>query len=428
MLAQVMDLVLRAGAAAAVIGGLLVLFAKAPRASVTLVLILSVLEGSREWPVPLGLTAGFLNLGWADLATTLMGFVALSRLAWRVIIHPAGVGLVGLFGLVTVGLIAWGVAVGLLPSSRYWWVWTFALTTAFYAASFPELRRPGGLRPFVWAAVLGSGMQVIGFSRRGFGSSLDAVDVNGQLSSARPVTAAVALIMLIGLVVVLLDGRRWTMLKCGLASWLAVSVVLAQHRSVWVAAAVAGILLVRAFAGRSRTPLAAGVVAAMGVGMAGGAVAIAVRSQQQLAVSASYTGSLDWRIQNWIEKLSIERSYAQWLFGSAFGPTPLNDGSTNILFEYSSHNMYVETIAVLGLVGLGLLVLVIVGAIRGSKSAAPERVVFGSLLAYGLFYQWPGAAWLMVGVCVATERSASPQPPTAVLPDRSAHDQKRRVA
>lgn len=422
MIGPLLDLVLRAGAAASVLVGLLLLFAKAPRASVTLVLVVSVLEGSREWPVSFGLTAGSLNLGWADLATALMGCVALSRVAGRAVISPARAGLLGLSGLVALGLMTWGITVGLLPSLRYWWVWTFALAAAFYAASFPEFRRPDGLRPFVWAAALASVMQAIGFVRRGFGSNLDAVDVNGELASARPVTAAVALIMLMGLVVVVLDGRRFTVRKVGLAAWLAVSVVLAQHRSVWVAAAVSGVLLVGAFSGKSRTPLIAGVAASVGVALVGFAASIGVRSQQQLAVSASYTGSWNWRIENWTEKLTLERSGVQWLFGSAFGPTPLSDGDTKLVFQFSSHNMYVETIAVLGFVGLGLLAVVVLGAIRGTRVSTPEGVVFGSLLAFGVFYQWPGAAWLIVGVAVAARRGADSLVPISAPLERSDRD------
>ena len=67
--------------------------------------------------------------------------------------------------------------------------------------------------------------------------------------------------------------------------------------------------------------------------------------------------------------------------------------------------MYVATIATLGLLGLRLLVLVVVGAIRASPVSTPEQVAIVTLLAFGLFYQWPGVTWLAIGVAAAGRAS-----------------------
>ena len=363
------------GAASVLMTALLWMFVKTPRASITLVLVLAVLEGSREWPVPLGTSIGSINVSWADVVTALMGGVALARMAWRHIIRPARGGILGMTAMIGVGLVSWVLLLGLQPGVNFWRAWTFAVAATLYAASTPRLGEPGGLRPFVWAGALASLTQVIGIARRGFGSNMDDVIVNGELVSARPITASVALIMLIGMIVLLLDGRKVSLPKASLSSWLAVSIVLSQHRSVWVAAAVAGLLVVRALVSTSRQRLVAGTFAGLGAAAVALAVTAVVRSQPQLSVSASSTGTLDWRFENWTEKLTTERSTLEWLVGSVFGPTPLSDPGANVLFKVSSHSIYVETITTLGVLGLVLLVLVVVGAIRGSRRSTPERVV-----------------------------------------------------
>jgi len=338
------------GVAAVLMAALLWVLVKSPRASITLILVLAVLEGSREWPVPLGISIGSINVNWADVATALMGSVALARLAWRHIVRPARGGIVGMAAMIGVGLVSWLLIVGLQPAVNFWRGWTFPVAAVLYAASTPRLGEPGGLRPFVWAGVLASLTQVIGIARRGFGSNMDGVIVNGELASARPLAAAVALIMLIGMVVLLLDGRTVSLPSALLASWLGVSVVLSQHRSVWVAAAVAGLLVVRALVSTSRQRLVAGTLAGLGTATVGLAVTAVVRSQHQLSVSASSTSTLEWRFENWTEKLTTERSTLEWLVGSMFGPTPLSDLRANVVFKVSSHSMYVETISTLGVV------------------------------------------------------------------------------
>ncbi|MGB7963255.1 MAG: hypothetical protein WCF12_09915, partial [Propionicimonas sp.] len=319
--------------------------------------------------------------------------------------------------------VSWILILGLQPAVNFWRAWTFAVAAALYAASEPRLSQPDGLRLFVWAALLGSFTQVLGIALRGFGSNNDSVIVNGEVLGARPVTAAVALIMLMGMIVLLLDGRRVGAFKVIVTAWLGASIIASQHRSVWVASAVAGVLIVFAIARTSRQRLVVGTLAAIGAAMVAFAVAAVVRAQEQLSVAASSTGTFEWRIDNWTEKLTTERSALQWLVGSVFGPTPLSDADADVLFQVSSHSMYVETIATLGLLGLGLLVLVIAGAIRTSRAGSAVRVAATTLLAYGLFYQWPGVMWLVIGVAVARSASAGSAAPLGVRQEhgRSVH-------
>lgn len=403
MLAQLMDLALHGGVAAVILAALSWMFVKAPRQSLALVLILVVLEGSREWSVPLGASIGPIYVNWADVATALMGGIGLARCGWRQMRPPGKGALLGMTAMIGLGLVAWTLQLGLQPAVNFWRPWTFAMAAALYAASAPRLSAPDGLRPFVWAGMLASATQIIGIALHGFGSNMDDVIINGVAVSARPITASAALMMLVGLIVLLVDGQPLSARKSVLAAWLGTSIVVSEHRSVWVAAAVAGVLVLGALVRGSRQRLVAGTVAVIaGVAVATGVGAV-VQSQQDLDVSAHSTGTFDWRVANWEEKLTTPRSALQWMVGSIASPTPLNDPATGVVYRVSSHSMYVEAITCLGVLGLGLLLLVIVGAIWSSLPGGATRIVVASAVAFGVFYQWPGFIWLVIGVALGLQ-------------------------
>ena len=155
----------------------------------------------------------------------------------------------------------------------------------------PVLSQPDGLRPFLWAAILGSITQSLGNRRcADSAAATTAVIINGEFVGARPVSAAAALIMLIGMIVLLpgwAEDRPAPRPTGGVAGGL-------HHRlaarSVWVAAAVAGVLIVSAIARTSRQRLVVGhSLAVIGAGVVATGVAAVVRSQEQLTV----VGQLD---------------------------------------------------------------------------------------------------------------------------------------
>ena len=66
---------------------------------------------------PLGAALGSINLDWADVATALMGGVAIGRLAWRRIGSPARGGLLGMTAMIGLGLGSVDAAPG-APAGR----------------------------------------------------------------------------------------------------------------------------------------------------------------------------------------------------------------------------------------------------------------------------------------------------------------------
>ena len=280
----------------------------------------------------------------------------------------------------------------------------------------PRLGEPGGLRPFVWAGVLASLTQVIGITRRGFGSSADGVIVNGELASARPLTAAVALIMLIGMIVLLLDGRKVSLPKALLASWLAVSVVLSQHRSVWVAAAVAGLLVLRALVSTSRQRLVAGTFAGLGAA----AVAFGGDCGRPFATAVVGVGQLDRHPRVAIRELDGEADDGEVGSGVAGrfrvrANAPERSRGQRSLQGVLAQHVRRDDCYAWDLLALGFSCSSVVGAIRASRGATPERVAVITLLAFGLFYQWPGVVWLVIGVAVAGSASAGRDVASGIL-------------
>ncbi len=125
------------------------------------------------------------------------------------------------------------------------------------------------------------------------------------------------------------------------------------------------------------------------------------QTDQQIAESSSDTGTLHWRIENWTEKLTVSRSAGEWLFGSAFGPTPVTERFDSALqFQGSSHNMPIDTLSALGWVGLFALLIVTITAVWRSRShpLAVLWVLPVALVAYGAFYAWPPWVWVFMGI------------------------------
>jgi hypothetical protein len=136
-----------------------------------------------------------------------------------------------------------------------------------------------------------------------------------------------------------------------------------------------------------------------------------------LGQSASNDGTWLWRVARWADSMSIPRTSAEWLAGSAFGPTP---ASTPTLFLTSAHSLYVNAIEMTGYIGLvAILCLIIaVGRAHVSPSIGPLGfVVSVSFLSYGVAYQLPPWAWIVAGILLASTRAEQSRGSLDATPD-----------
>lgn len=152
------------------------------------------------------------------------------------------------------------------------------------------------------------------------------------------------------------------------------AVLVAQHRSVWAATAVASVvLLARAVPGR-RVVQAAGVAALSVVllvaasSYSGGSVlSRALNSSVSTASTTSGTGGARINENTQLVARALAAGPTTLVMGEPFG-APFIRFEQGRAVTYSPHNAYVESFLRLGLVGLGLVLTVLAGALRRTWS------------------------------------------------------------
>lgn len=397
------ELLLIVGVAFLGLLALLAVFARAERLAITTILATEVLGATPLVTIPLKVDLASFTVTASDVFTVLLGCVALYRTGWTRIVPPARGAAIAIAVMVAVGLIAWVVQLGPQPAVNYWRGLMLALAGLWYAASSPRLHSPAGLRPFVWVALFASLVQVFAYVKYGFLGYSTTQTALGEDVSGRPVYSTSALLMLMAVVIVVTDQRLSLPVKIAVGSWLTAAILLASHRSVWVAGLAVAFLMAahHAMASRNRflgATLGVLVLAAMAVGLR------VLLATPELEYAATNTGTLMWRFENWVEKLSTPRSPGQWLVGSMFGPTPLtNPIDSTLTFQVAAHNMMIDVVTQLGLVGLVLwAVLAVTSVIRPLRMGVPVLWLCASAnLVFGLFYDWTAWSWLLLGVILA---------------------------
>ena len=381
-----------------------------PVALVTSLLIVFVLSGSRDWPTPLNVALGGINVFALDVLTVLLAAVAVTRVSYISLDRRIWRSAVILTVFVTVGLLSWMMLEGFQTAVNNWRSWLTSLAVFWYAASWPQMSGSRLRTPFVAAALVASTAQAVGIAIYGLGSSSERIAIDGQLVSSRPVSAAVALLMLVGLIMLVLVDKPWTIGRAAVVTWLSVSVLIAQHRSVWVAALVSAVFVVAILVNRTGRKPRVVVSAALLTAAASLGMLALIRNQQQLSVASSNTDTLQWRLENWTEKLSIDRSPIEWLLGSVLGPTPVNDPGAFVQFTVSGHNMAVDLLTSFGVAGVvtwAVMVLTSINRRPAQSDSSMVAVPIAALLAFSLFYSWPAWAWLLIAAAAAQQ----PSPP-----------------
>jgi hypothetical protein len=245
---------------------------------------------------------------------------------------------------------------------------------------------------------------------------------------SRVLSAPLALVMVSGMIFAATDQRSNVRTRAVVSGFLGVSVVIAQHRSVWTALLVSVILLVarylRGRETRSWQSAPVGPVAALGFLVLAALLplvtswSILPTESRETAVShlpESFraTTTLEWRIDIWMSHFQAQRSIPQWLFGGMVGPTS-TWGPDSVVKSpaFTSHNMYVDLTSMLGLVAFGSVIGLLLVALARRYVLQPAQIFIWASLPFGMFYQWPPFVWAVLGagVAMANFREISPEP------------------
>jgi O-antigen ligase len=231
----------------------------------------------------------------------------------------------------------------------------------------------------------------------------------GDFYGLRPLTAAQALLMLFGFALLTMSTKR-SGRNSVLAALLGISVVLAQHRSVWLSLLVVlALLAIRGTRSATRVKrgpiiavsgsliLAITLPAAFGINILPTTSQIA--AEPGLPDVVTSTRSTNWRWEMWTTRIEAPRPAENTLFGGVFGVTPVKVPGTRVMNPgNSAHNMAVDTYVMLGLVGLVLTtVLVAMATLFRQDRLAPDAILLWGLVTFGVFYNWPSWGWLILG-------------------------------
>jgi hypothetical protein len=232
----------------------------------------------------------------------------------------------------------------------------------------------------------------------------------GFASQDRPLDSHQALIIaqggFIGLAALREGGNRFAGL---LAPIFLAMVVLTRHRTVWVVVLVGLVVYVATHLELARKAL--GLIVA-------GAVVTAVllvtvfdagetRTTEQLAQTATYVDTFDWRLEGWMSLLTDRRATeVDIVLGEPFGAgfERIVEGR---LVDVSPHNWYIELYLRVGLLGLAAFLLLVSRAAMelrhddGRGGLLPNRVLLVLLathLVYFLAYDPRHVQGLMLGL------------------------------
>lgn len=203
-------------------------------------------------------------------------------------------------------------------------------------------------------------------------------------------------------------------------------VVLAQHRSVWVATAAmlaAALVMTRR---RWLMKAAVVVVAAVGV-LAIEVVGLGDAGQigESLTVAATNTNTWVWRLERWVNVWSThaERGIGAIVFGSGYG----YGWVTGVIgtWEASPHNGFLQIAVRIGLVGALLVFAPYVTALRrlrtggGTRSRITWLWVVGALVFY-IPYSGNMLTGILLGLAISSSASRATEAAEAPAPDAGA--------
>lgn len=359
--------------------------------------------------------------------TYLLTGIGLGFRYWRSL-NRAAVILVTIWLVATwIGFLTWLAATDSNIATNTWREWLLASAFLVFGIAMGRQRWPSWQWVFVVLAALLAAYQLLAliFARDRLAEVLSGP---GEFYSDRPMSAGLALLLVLGYIVLLArPAAAVTPLIASGAGLFGISAVLSQHRSVWIAAGVALVLLAWMALRRGGYGVAWFVALLSPLAYAVASLVLSATVSFSLLPSGSIksvggvgvpeaatnTATLSWRLDMWQSRLTAPRSLMDWLTGGVFGVNPVKWPGTGVMNGYvSGHNMIVDTLTMYGLLG----VIVLVGmfwlalAPRGAD-LGPDRIFLGALLAFAVFYTAPPWSWVVLGVALsaATGRSTAGQ-------------------
>lgn len=177
----------------------------------------------------------------------------------------------------------------------------------------------------------------------------------------RVLHAEVTLIVLQAFFILAVAFQRLNTWLRWLAAGLLTTVILMQHRTIWVALVVG--LLVMLY--RDRDLARRAVVLIAGALLATALVVISLfgNPADEVATTATRTDTFEWRFEGWQELITTRgpQNAVEVASGQGFGAGWAREVANRPTRDVSPHSMYVESLLRLGLIGTGALLVALWG-------------------------------------------------------------------
>jgi hypothetical protein len=226
----------------------------------------------------------------------------------------------------------------------------------------------------------------------GLGSaSSSSVSSNGErISAGRPIVSGQALVVAVGSLCALARFHltrqlRWLILAAAFAG----IVLLAQHRSVWLALMVA-ILIFVSLVRRGRIGwILSGVAAVLSVFVFFQSVSLG-KLGVSLSESATDTTTYEGRVYDWAHSISSlwEAGTFEVLVGMPLGSGWDRLREDGLLISYIPHSWYVGALLRVGIIGLVVGVTILLIGVRLGRAKAAESLVLLPILCALMIYCW----------------------------------------
>lgn len=347
----------------------------------------------------------------ADVITVVLFTVGLLEVAQLRVNLRGWILLWWLFGLLIVlamlrGISAFGPA-SAVNEAR-------SLLYFFFTMTWVLATQPSRLRLPVFSLVLGWALVLVALYNavtHGIGYASSSVVLNGEMRTGRILISSQALVLLLCAGTVFLGtasppgpARQRSVISA--IVFLAV-VVVTQHRSVWIATALAmAAVLVSSRRGRARSQIFVFLVVGTWFALLGWSFGFFESVSSELVDSALSTRTLDWRTNSWRSLVSqaFDNGLAVVIGGEPFGSGFFRRIGGRGWSTGAAHNWYVAVFLRLGLSGLIVLGVILGAAFVRSRSVSAEWMF--SLVAVGVYgftytVEWFMAPWLGAAVAVA---------------------------
>jgi len=351
-----------------------VLFSRSASAAIWALVGVVIVTHTIVPSVDLHVTQGGITLYALDVVAGLMFAIGVARFFARP--GPRGVALplAVLFALFTIHVARGITSLGFQAAVNGSRTWLYVLGPLVFALSArPRWTRDSFIPLIVGASALAS-FALFQIARNGLHGANEFIEIRGELTDARPVSAEGALLIVQCLLIVA-AGRfarstRW-LLAIGL---MGLAVLLLQHRTIWIVALLAAAI---AYIRWARVAIfvnerAAAAAAAAILFVAPVVVALTASSSAFADSVRSATGqnsTLEWRTQSWTALIEANNSTEARLFGLPAGYSTERRIGEGIATE-SAHSVYVESLLSFGVLGPLIVAWLWISIVRRRGSAA----------------------------------------------------------